>query len=264
MNEHLDLRADPRGMLVVLDFDGSLAPITARPGHARLLDGMAVALMRLTALGARVAVISGREAETVLELSGLIGLPGLIVAGLYGAEHWYDGELMTQPEPIEMTQVRQALPGIVATADGLRLDGLRIEDKRLSLVVHARGAADPQAALAAIRADVIALAVRHGLQAHDGRDVLEIRLPGYDKGVELRRLAAEFAPAQVLYAGDDLGDVPAFEAIAELRTDARPAWAVAVSSAEVPDLTQYADLAVDGPPGLLALLGELADRAGPV
>ena len=80
-------------------------------------------------------------------------------------------------------------------ADAGADSGVWIEDKRLSLVVHARKAADPAAALARLTGPVTALAAELGLEVHPGRDVLEIRLPGYDKGRALRRLVAETSAA---------------------------------------------------------------------
>jgi len=61
----------------------------------------------------------------------------------------------------------------------------------------------------------------------------------------------------VLYAGDDLGDIPAFAAVAELRADGIPGLAVCSGSAEATGLAGHADLLVDGPAGVMALLGEL-------
>jgi trehalose 6-phosphate phosphatase len=145
--------------------------------------------------------------------------------------------------------------GVVAAAGDD--PGVWIEDKRLSLVVHTRRAADPAGALAALRAPVTALCEELGLECHDGKLVLEVRLPGFDKGAALRALVAETGPRQVLYAGDDVGDLPAFAEIARLRAEGLAAWSIAAASAELPELSQAADISVSGPAGVVELLVQL-------
>ncbi|HJQ44033.1 MAG TPA: trehalose-phosphatase [Jatrophihabitantaceae bacterium] len=246
---HLD------GALIALDFDGTLAPIVRDPATSRPAEGAIEALRELASLGARIAVITGRDARTVLELGGLDAIPGMTVAGVYGAETWTSGELSSLPTPASIKQLRERLPDTVAPAVA---QGAWIEDKRLSLVVHARMADDPDSALAAVREPVAALAGELGLEVHDGREVLEVRLPGYDKGAALRRLAGEPFASAVLFGGDDVGDLPAFSVLRELRAEGRPAWSVAAHSAEVPEISAAADVSVDGPEGIVALLADLA------
>ncbi len=250
------LRAELPRTLITLDFDGTLAPIVADPAASRPAPGAIDALTALARTGARIAVITGRDARTALELGGFAAVPGLVVAGSYGAETWQDGELSTPPEPPEIGVLRERLPAVVAEHGSD--PGVWIEDKGLSLVVHARRAADPGAAIDELRGPVTELAEQLGLDPHPGRGVLEIRIPGFDKGTALLRLVERFDPAAVLFAGDDLGDLPAFAAIRRLRADGRTAWGVGASSAEVPELAEAADLQVDGPAGVVALLAALA------
>jgi len=248
------LRADLAHALVAVDFDGTLAPIVPDPADSRPAPGAIDALRTLAVRGAQVAVITGRDARTVVGLGGLEAIPAVIVEGLYGAEQWHDGRLITLPEPEALLRLREQLPPLVAAGD----PQLWVEDKRLSLVVHGRRAADPEAALDPLREPVARLGERLGLDVHRGRGVLELRLPGYDKGTALRRLVDEVRPAGVLFVGDDVGDLPAFEAVAQLRRDGTPAWSVAAVSADVPEVAQAADIRVDGPAGVVALLTELS------
>ena len=133
-----------------------------------------------------------------------------------------------------------------------------IEDKRLSLVVHARRADDPQAALAAVHEPVAALGDELGLEVHPGSGVLELRLPGYDKAGALATLAE--GRAAVLFLGDDLGDLPAFEQIRAIRADGAPAWGVGVLSSGAEAIAEAADVTVDDPAAIVDLLQALADR----
>lgn len=252
------LTADPGRSLVALDFDGTLAPIVDDPTTSRLAPGGLEALRRLTGVVGRVAILTGRPADTVVRLGGLDGVPRLLVEGQYGAEHWYEGRLEVPEPPAGIDAVRAELPGLLAGAD----PGVRVEDKRLALSVHTRRAAEPDEALAALAVPVEELAKAHGLTVSPGRYVLEIRAPGEDKGRTLTRLVEDFGPAGVLFAGDDLGDLPAFDAIEALRGDGVPGLTVCSASREVPTVAARADLVVDGPPGVVTLLQALASAAG--
>jgi trehalose 6-phosphate phosphatase len=152
-----------------------------------------------------------------------------------------------------MGRLRERLPDAVAAHPALW-----IEDKQLSLVVHARRAADPDAALADVAPAVTALAGELGFETHAGRNVLELRLPGYDKAGAVRRLLDGGTPAAALYAGDDVGDLPAFALLRELREAGLPAWSVCAASDEAPEVAAAADVTVDGPHGVLAMLQALA------
>lgn len=247
-------RADRATLLVALDFDGTLAPIVPNPADSRPLPGTHAILTALAGHGTRLSIITGRDARTVLDLSSLEDVPGLIVEALYGAERWQGGTLHAPETPDVIARLREQLPAIVARGR----DGLWIEDKRLSLVVHGRLAADPQAALDALRAPIAELAARLGFEVHPGRGVIELRLPGFDKAGALRRVIADLKPETVVFAGDDVGDLPAFAAVRELRGGGRAAWGVGVASSEVPELAGAADVLVDGPAGVLELLAAIA------
>ena len=64
------------GALVATDFDGTLAPLVPDPEASRPVHGAIEALTALAARGAQVAVITGRDARTVVRLGGLDAVPG--------------------------------------------------------------------------------------------------------------------------------------------------------------------------------------------
>lgn len=253
------LVADPAGALVALDYDGVLAPIVEDPTLALPAPGAMEVLRRLAGRIGTLAVVTGRPAAQVVEIGDLASIPGVIVEGQYGAERWVGGELTTPDEPAAVTAARAGLPGALAAAGAD--PAVWVEDKRLALVVHARRTADPDAELARLEPALLAFARRHGLEPHPGKMVVELRPPGFDKGGTLRRLVAAASPAAVLFAGDDLGDVPAFEAVAGLRAAGVPGLSVASASPETAaGVAEAADVAVDGPPGVVSLLVTLADE----
>lgn len=256
------IAADPASALVCSDFDGVLSPIVLDPDSAWADPAAVDALGRLGAAGAHVAVVTGRMARKAVQLGRLEGHAGLgtmRVLGLYGAERWDAATgTFSEPEPpAGIATARAQVPGILA---GLGLSSARVEDKRLSLGVHTRELPDPDAALATLDRPLRELAARTGLHVEPGRQVIELRAPGSDKGTAVRALVGEFAPRAVVFAGDDLGDVPAFEAVRALRDAGRlEGLLIASASAEQDALVHLADVVVDGPRGVAALLNQLAD-----
>ncbi|MDW8809444.1 trehalose-phosphatase [Streptomyces scabiei] len=251
----------PGGTVIALDFDGTLAPIVPDPEQARAHPDAVAALGALAPKVASVAVVTGRPAAVAVRHGGFAGVPGLerlVVLGHYGAERW-DAATGTVSAPAPhpgVAAVRAELPGLL---DGVGAgQGTWIEEKGRAVAVHTRRATDPQAAFDALRAPLTDLAARHGLIVEPGRMVLELRPPGMDKGVALREYLAETGAASVLYAGDDLGDLPAFAAVEKLRTEGTPGLLVCSGSAEVNELSERADLVVDGPQGVVALLAAIA------
>ena len=247
--------AEPGRALLAFAFDGTLSPIVPDPPDARPADGVLPALRRLSAAVGRLAVVTGRPAATVVDLGELTTVPGIVVEGQYGAERWQDGRFELAEPPAGLAAVRASLPAVLGDAD----PGVWVEDKRLALVVHTRRAADPDAALAALTEPVRQLAAAHGLPVHPGRYVLEIRPAGFDKGGVLRRLVAEQRPAALVFGGDDLGDLPGFDAVAALRADGILGLTVASASAETTAVTDRADVVLAGPPGVARWLAALAD-----
>jgi trehalose 6-phosphate phosphatase len=248
---------DPGRALIALDFDGTLSPIVPRPEEARAHPAAGPALRRVAGLVGTLAVITGRPAADAAELGGFAAVPGLIVLGHYGLERWADGRLDSPAAEPGVAAALAELPGLLASAGAP--DGTRTENKDHAVAVHTRQAADPQAALDWLRAPLTELAARHGLTVEPGRMVIELRPRGMDKGQALNTLVAQRQSGAVMYAGDDLGDLAAFGAVRALRATGIPGLLVCSGSAEVAALAAEADLVVDGPDGVVALLNSLAD-----
>ncbi|MFJ2959379.1 trehalose-phosphatase [Streptomyces sp. NPDC087270] len=262
------LLAHPERAVVALDFDGTLAPIVPDPEQARAHPGAAGALARLAPHLAAAAIITGRPAGVAVRYGGFAGVPGLehlVVLGHYGAERWdpRSGEVHAPAAHPGVTAVRAELPGFLESIGAWR--GTWIEDKGgRAVAVHTRRTEDPDAAFEALRVPLGELAARHGLVVEPGRYVLELRPPGVDKGVALAAYLREVGAGSVLYAGDDLGDLAAYAAVAELRAQGLPGLLVASAGAEETpkEVLAQADLTVEGPSGVVALLNHLADELG--
>jgi trehalose 6-phosphate phosphatase len=261
------LVAVARDVLVGLDFDGTLSPIVEDPAHAVIHPEGPRVLTGLAALVKAVVVVTGRPARQVVALGGLEAvadsLPDgarLVVMGQYGNERWdSDTREFTSPEPPRGLQaLRDELPRILEKE---RAADAFVEEKGLALAVHTRRLPDAGDAFVRLEQALGDAAERHGLTLEPGRQVLEVRAPGMHKGLAVEAALAEHHAGGVLFAGDDLGDLEAFEAVRRLRDQGLPTLLVCSSSQEQEVLAELSDVVVDGPGGVLGLLSRFTDDA---
>jgi trehalose 6-phosphate phosphatase len=225
------LAADPGLAAIILDVDGTLAPIEEVPEDARVPDGARAELRRLAERYALVACVSGRPGEQV---ERMIAAPGVSIVGEHG---------------LELDPAAREWAGRIAEfARGVDWPA---ERKPLSVSFHFRRA-DDEAVARAYLTRVAASAEAEGLVPRWGRMVLEVRPPvEAHKGTAVRTLVRRAGVERALYAGDDRTDVDAFAGLDGLELGVR----VAVDSPEAPpELLAAADLVVDGTDGMLALL----------
>ncbi len=223
----------PERSALVLDVDGTLAPIVARPELASVPVETRAELGRLVDRYLLVACVSGRSGK---DARALVGVDGIAVVGNHGLEldpraHAFGDEI---------ARFRDAI-------------GLPVEDKGLSLTYHYREAEDEEAARAKLE-QVAARAQAEGLDPRWGRKVLEIR-PRVEanKGTAVRALLGRSGARLGLYAGDDATDLDGFAGLRAAGLE--HAICVAVASDEGPSaLRAAADLVVLGPEEMAALL----------
>ena len=228
------LTADPRRAAILLDVDGTLAPIVERHEDARVPDETRAELARLASRYALVACVSGRPGKDV---DRMLGVAGVAIVGEHGLE--------LAPDAGRWADV---IASFVAGVDW------PAERKPLSASFHFRRA-DDEAAARAYLTRVARSAESEGLVPRWGRMVLEIRPPvAADKGTAVRALVERAGVDRALYAGDDTTDIDAFAGLDGLAVAVR----VAVDSGEAPRaLLAAADLVVDGTAGVLGLLRAL-------
>lgn len=253
---------NPGDALIGIDFDGTLAPIIDNPDEAFAHPAAVAALSRLGPLVGVIAVITGRPARTAVRLGGfqsVAGLHAMVVLGQYGIERWDadTDEFSIPPEPASITAVAEELPDILAR---LGLTDVRVEHKGRAIGVHTRELGDSVSAFERLAEPLGELAARHGLLIEPGKNVLEIRAPGFDKGDALRQLVNEKKSRAVIFAGDDLGDLPAFRAVEQLRGEGVPGLLINSASHEEDALSELADLVLSGPEGIAEWLTRLAEN----
>lgn len=252
-------------LLVALDFDGTLSPIVGDPEVALIHERAGGLLIALSARVRTIAVLTGRPARQVLALGGLdevgdaIGESGreLVVLGQYGNERWTSsGRRVVSPKPpVGLASLIGDLPRLLRRAGAT---DAWVEEKGLAVAVHTRRAADPAAAFERLLPVLREAAAERHLSVEPGRFVIEVRADGMDKGIALRALVDEYDAGGVVFVGDDLGDVPAFEAVRELRAAGLPGLLVCSGSDEESRLRDLADAVVDGPDGVMDFLRDLS------
>jgi trehalose 6-phosphate phosphatase len=253
-----------RRLLVALDFDGTLSPIVDNPDVAHIHEDAGGVLDELAAEVRAIAVVTGRPARQVLALGGLdevgdaIADHGreLVVLGQYGNERWTSVQrrVITPKPPPGLSGLIRELPRLLRRAGAA---DAWIEEKGLAVAVHTRRLEDPEAAFDRLLPVLSAAAAERHLAVEPGRMVIEIRAGGMDKGRALSTLVSEFEAGAVVFVGDDLGDVPAFEAALRVRASGLPALLVCSGSQEQSALRDLVDLEVDGPDGVMDFLRKL-------
>lgn len=228
---------------MLLDFDGSLSLIAARPDLARPFEGAKEVLEALVRRYRVVAIVTGRP---VAQIESLLAVPGLRHLGLYGIEG---------PPPeraADLVHRAQAAATVVPEA--------WVEDKGVSIAVHYRQAPDPALARTRLVPPLREVATAGGLELVEGKMVVELMpVDRPRKGGAVERIATEHDLSAALFAGDDVADIEAFAALDRLEEAGLLAVRIAVRGPETPEaLVEAADVTVDGPRGLIELLRQLA------
>lgn len=247
-----------------MDYDGTIAPVVAERDRAAPQAGASEVLSALARRLRLVGVVSGRPLGFLLDQLGRV--PGLSLFGLYGLERsrTADGR-GGQPRHVspEALLWEPVVSQLADEAQARAPEGVEVERKGLSFALHFRGHPELEGWVRAWASQRAELA---GLRAQPGRLSLELLPPvPAGKGLVVSQVAAGLQA--LCFAGDDWGDLPAFEALRRLRAQGKATLSVGVASHEQPpELEASVDVMVGGPRELVALLAGLAEaldaRAG--
>ncbi len=225
------LREDPGRAAILLDIDGTLAPIVERPEDAAVPDETREVLRGLVERYALVGAITGRPSALA---RGFVSVPGVQIVGSHGLELAADAD--------------DWRGRLASFRDGVAWP---VEDKGLALSYHYRTHPDHKTARAEL--ELVADRARaEGFRTRFGRMVLEVLPPiDVDKGTAVDALLRPAGLSRALFAGDDTTDLDAFRALDDLELGVK----IAVDSAEAPpELLARADLVVPGTAALVELL----------
>lgn len=200
--------------LLLLDFDGTLAPFVVDPHTARPYPGVVALLKKIEQTAqTRLVIVSGRDVDNLERCLGMSPAPQL-----WGCHGW---QRRMPGEPTAQQALPQATETLLRRAEQLAKEAgysLNLEHKPVSLALHWRGLNQDKVAQmrATLGADWQKLTLAGDLQLHDFDGGIELRCSGVDKGTVVSRLLKEVAADTVIaYLGDDLTDEDAFVALAD-------------------------------------------------
>jgi trehalose 6-phosphate phosphatase len=252
------LRSEPARAAVLLDIDGTLAPIVRHAADAHVPEATRSLLIEIAKRYGVVGCVSGRRAATARQI---VSIGTIAYVGNHGGELLRPGSTRAEVDPALSAwteRVRSFATGAY-TPEHQRLR-VRNEDKDAIAAFHWRGAPDEAAAAAAVQ-EIARRALQEGLEVHWGRKVLEVRPPvELDKGLGVATLLHAQDVTAALYVGDDATDLDAFRGLRSLVQEGVLTTAIcaAVSSDEAPpELAAEADIVLDGTGGVRGLLQAL-------
>lgn len=218
---------------IITDIDGTISEIAPIPEDAYVDDSIRKELVNLKEKFKLVGVVSGRSALNAREM---VGVEGLLYVGNHGLEFLKDDELHMLPE------VKKYLPKIRETCSSLessdlsRLNGLRFEDKGICFCIHYRLSDDPENARRKILKNLQDDPQCNELKISEGRRIVELKPPvSCDKGTILENIIEEYNLEKVIYLGDDITDLDAFNKLKEMESKGKIRGAsILVVSSEIP------------------------------
>lgn len=198
------------GAALFLDLDGTLLDLIDRPDEVAADDELVALLARLgVTLEGRLAVVSGRS---LAQLDRILGAAAaeLALSGSHGSEQRWQGVEAHPHRPASLNEAAERMRPLAA-----ELDGVLVEEKSFGVALHYRMAPHAEERACAL---VETLAREFGLLVQQGKMMVELRVPGGDKGKAIAALMRQptMRGSVPVFAGDDLTDEPGFEIAAEL------------------------------------------------
>jgi trehalose 6-phosphate phosphatase len=203
---------DLHEVAILLDVDGTLLDIAPTPGSVHASDSLRDTLARLRERsGGALALISGRPIAELDRIFAPLRLPAI---GGHGAELRLSagaGTIRREAAPLDPRLKRRLIE--IAAAH----PGVAVEDKRFSVALHYRQAPEQGEKLRNAIAALAAESTPGAFEILEGKAVIEIKQPGFDKGTALRELMAHapFAGRRPVFIGDDVTDEAAFAVLPE-------------------------------------------------
>jgi trehalose 6-phosphate phosphatase len=244
---------DRRPFALLSDVDGTISRMAPSPDLAVVTPRSRELLEALSHL-ILVAVVSGRDTPDLLRM---LQLPDIVYISLHGLAWWIAGAEDLAPEAQDYRDY--TLEAASELAHVKRVDGLVMEVKSVGLALHYRGARNPRSARAQILRAIESSAAARRFTVREGIKVVELRPPvGINKGIAVRRLVDRFRLRGLVYLGDDLTDLDAFDEVRRLRqSNAVAGFSLGVRHAEAPDaVVDLADFVLEDIEGVEWFLGE--------
>jgi trehalose 6-phosphate phosphatase len=253
------LRRQPAGLFT--DIDGTISQVARVPSEAFVDESPRTSLKSIASAVSIVGVITGRGAY---DAATMLGLDGTVVIGNHGYERLQNGERLIHPSALGSRASVAICTGLLQSiVDATpQFASVVVENKDLSASIHFRLVEDQGRTVELLRLLVESIAELHQLNVTEGKFVFEIRPRAtVNKGTAIHDIAMELGLSGIVYLGDDVTDVDAFRALANLSSPDVKTLSVGVVSAETHAIVrESADVLIDGVEGCVALLAGVAAK----
>ena len=245
--DHLDLiekllRQSPFGLII--DVDGTISETAPTPQQARVSP---LCRHYLSLLGQRLALVAAISGRPAVEVKNMLKIDGVVYIGNHGLERWAAGHSEFTKDVKDYPEVIKAV--IKELTPLLSIEGVRIEDKRVTATIHYRLCREPEAAQRDILVALENSTRTKRLRIIPGKMSINLLPPvEVNKGTAVLELIQEYNLQGGIYLGDDLTDVDAFTAIHSASRDSRfQGFAIGIISQEMPEgLVAEADFTLNG------------------
>ncbi len=201
------------GVLLLFDFDGTLAPIVEHPDMAKLLPGWRGRLESLKKIsGITLGIVTGREIGSIKER---IGISAMLIASDHGSEVWRGEELGVKYAGKNCEHLKELAGDARGELGGV--DGVVIEEKKYSVAIHYRMVDSSIRGSVKERVEKLTdeYCKKYDWENMYGKELIEVRpSDSWDKGDAVGWIRKNYAPNSIpIYVGDDTTDEDAFRAI---------------------------------------------------
>jgi trehalose 6-phosphate synthase/phosphatase len=210
LKEIQDIYRKSNRRLIVLDYDGTLAPFVKKPELA-IPDKRLIETLKLLSADKQnnIVISSGRDSDFLDKWFSELDLNLAAEHGAFFKEHgiWHENVKTEFPEDEEIMDI------LHKTTD--KTPGSRIELKKTSIVWHYRNCDKWLSELRQQQLvnNLMFPCTKLNLQIMRGNKVIEIKTVGVDKGVEAQRLIEADNYDFIMAMGDDITDEDMFRAM---------------------------------------------------
>jgi trehalose 6-phosphate phosphatase len=201
--------------VIITDIDGTISEIGSIPKNASITPSMRSILQRLSNKFKSVGVLTGRDINDALNI---IKLKKIVYMGNHGLQKFKNGKIVEDPRVIPYIPVIKDIKNNLQQELDI-CNGFSFDYKKLSLTVHYNSCTSKDKAREKILDTISAMNINNLIKIVEGRGLIEIRPPvGHDKGTIIQEFVFENHINKIMYLGDDVNDISAFNKLKELRT----------------------------------------------
>ena len=233
LNEFEKFKKDEK-TAIITDIDGTISKIVLNPDEAIISQIMENTLRKLANKFQLVGVVTGRSVKNAKEM---LNVEGLLYIGSHGLEYLKDDQSYIEPELEKYLPIIKKIAQNVQNSESCDIKGILFEEKGTCFTIHYRKCKDQEGTRRKILEAINGLGELENLKITEGRKIVEIRPKiGHNKGTILEKLVFENALEKIIYLGDDVTDVDAFNKLKELKKDGKVnGLGIVVVSEEVPE-----------------------------